>query len=56
VFGDWPRLPRRLPRPDEDLRQARRLVPGRSRQPSRHPRRANPSPPCRTSSAGVPPP
>ncbi len=41
-----PRLPRRLPRPDEDLRQARRLVLGHSRQPSRHPRRANHPPPA----------
>ena len=48
-----PRLPRRLPRLDEDLRQARRLVLGLPRQPARHPRRAThpplarPHPPAR---------
>ena len=42
-----PRLPRRLPRLDEDLRQARRLVLGLPRQPARHPRRATHPPPAR---------
>ena len=36
-----------LPRLDEDLRQARRLVLGLPRQPARHPRRATHPPPAR---------
>ena len=54
-LGDRPRLPRRLPRLDEDLRQARRLVLGLPRQPARHPRRAA-HPPLASSSASAPPP
>ena len=55
-LGDRPRLPRRLPRLDEDLRQARRLVLGLPREagstsPARHQ-----SSPCQTSSASALPP
>ena len=47
---------KRLPRLDEDLRQARRLVLGLPRQPARTSPARHPSSPCQTSSASAPPP